>query len=77
MWRCARCGARNNRDVDHCGQCGMPSPFGDGGHTKTIDIPDVEPERPARRSSPSGVAILVGVVAVVVILLVVVVAVSG
>lgn len=39
MWRCPRCGTRNTRAVDHCGNCGMPNPFGDGGSTKTIDIP--------------------------------------
>ena len=51
MWRCARCGVRNSRQVAHCGQCGMPNPFGDGGQTNTIDIPEIGREPPRRRSS--------------------------
>lgn len=48
MWRCARCGTRNQRTADHCGSCGMPNPFGDGGSTRTMDIP----ADAARRSRP-------------------------
>lgn len=77
MWRCARCGARNTRQVAHCSQCGMPSPFEDGGQTKTIDIPEVEPE-PARKQS-SLPWIVIGVVALLLLALLViaVVALSG
>lgn len=66
MWRCARCGARNSRQVAHCGQCGMPSPFEDGGQTQTIDIPEVEPE-PVRQPSTSLPWVIIGVVTVVLV----------
>jgi uncharacterized membrane protein YvbJ len=52
MWRCPRCGARNTRDADHCGSCGMPNPFGDGGSTKTIDIPPESTRPPEPEPSP-------------------------
>ena len=71
MWRCARCGARNSRQVTHCGQCGMPSPFEDGGQTKTIDIPEVEPE-PERRRLPSSLPwVVIGVVTAILLVLLV------
>jgi uncharacterized membrane protein YvbJ len=78
MWRCARCGARNSRQAAHCGQCGMPSPFADGGRTRTIDIPEIEPE-PPRRQSSSLPWIVVGVVTLILLalLVVAVVALSG
>lgn len=78
MWRCARCGARNSREAGHCGQCGMPSPFGDGGQTKTMDIPAIEPE-PERRSTSSLPWFLVGAVTLLLLALLViaVVAMSG
>lgn len=49
MWRCPRCGARNTRAVTHCHQCGMASPFDDGGRTQTMDMPALPPPEPPRR----------------------------
>lgn len=77
MWRCARCGARNSRQAAHCGQCGMPSPFEDGGRTRTIDIPEIEPELPRRRSSLPWIIIGVVTLILLALLVVAVVALSG
>lgn len=73
MWRCARCGARNSREDEHCTQCGMPNPFGDGGQTKTMDLPPVRvvedpPPEPPRPWLP--ILIGVGVIVVVAFLLI-------
>lgn len=77
MWRCARCGARNSRQAAHCGRCGMPSPFEDGEQTKTIDIPEIQPEPPREQSSVPWM--IVGVVSLILLALLVlsVVALSG
>ena len=77
MWRCARCGARNSRQVAHCGQCGMPSPFEDGGQTKTIDIPEIEPEPEGRPSSLPWVVIGAVTLLLLALLVIAVVALSG
>lgn len=78
MWRCPRCGARNDRAVAHCGQCGMPNPFEDGGSTKTIDVPEVRTEPPRRRgTSLSWVVVAVLVLALVAVLLIAVVALAS
>jgi uncharacterized membrane protein YvbJ len=72
MWRCARCGARNSREAGHCGQCGMPSPFDDGGHTKTIDVPPITTE-PSREEPSSPLPwVIIGVVTVLLLVLLVV-----
>lgn len=76
MWSCPRCGARNGRDAEHCGRCGMPSPLRDGGTTKTIDIPMSESDEPravSGRSSLSWVAIVAAVVVLLGLLLLAVV----
>ncbi len=75
MWRCPRCGARNTRAVDHCGDCGMPNPFGDGGSTKTIDIPP-ESTRPREPEPSTGLPWLTIGVAVVVLLAIFVLAIA-
>ena len=65
MWRCARCGARNAREVSHCGECGMPNPFADGGRTQTMDLPPVRADddpQPERSRPWTIVAIVVAVV---------------
>lgn len=64
MWSCPRCGRRNDRAVTHCGKCGMPSPFEDGGTTMTMDVPPIEPDRPsrARATLPWAVIAVVAVV---------------
>lgn len=64
MWSCPRCGARNGRDAEHCARCGMPTPLGDGGTTKTMDVPPIDAEPPVRerRASLPWVAIVVAVV---------------
>lgn len=77
MWRCARCGARNSRQVAHCGQCGMPSPFEDGGQTETIDIPEIEPEPPRRQSSLPWVVIGVAALLLLALLVIAIAALSG
>ncbi len=81
MWSCPRCGARNGRDAEHCAQCGMPSPFHDGGTTKTIDIPqseaDARAEAPRRRVSLPWVAVVGAVVLVLAIVLLAVVVLTG
>ncbi|CAN5919671.1 hypothetical protein BH23ACT10_BH23ACT10_35400 [soil metagenome] len=74
MWSCPRCGGRNDRAVTHCGKCGMPNPFGDGGSTRNIDIPPVEPDRPSRaRATLPWAAIAVAAVALLTILVLAVV----
>lgn len=77
MWRCARCGARNSRQVAHCGQCGMPSPFEDGGQTETIDIPEIEPEPPRQQSSLPWVVIGVAALLLLALLVIAIAALSG
>lgn len=77
MWRCPRCGARNDRAAAHCGQCGMPSPFEDGGTTKTIDVPDVRPEPPRRGASLSWVVVVALALVLLALLLIAVVALAG
>lgn len=77
MWRCARCGARNSRRVAHCGQCGMPSPFEDGGQTKTIDIPEIEPEPERRQSSLPWLVIGAMTLLLLALLAIAVIALSG
>lgn len=79
MWRCARCGARNSRQAAHCGRCGMPSPFEDGGQTKTIDIPEIEPEPERQQQSSSLAWMVIGAVTLILLalLVVAVVALSG
>lgn len=78
MWRCARCAARNSRAAAHCGRCGMPSPFEEGGHTQTIDVPEIEPEPPSRPSSSlPWVIIGVATLVVLVLLAVAIVALGG
>ena len=72
MWRCPRCGSRNSRAAEHCGTCGMPNPFGDGGSTKTIDIPPESGRKPEPEPSRSlpwltiGLAVL-GLLAIIVL----------
>ena len=73
MWRCPRCGTRNNRVVDHCGNCGMPNPFGDGGSTKTIDIPP-ESTRPPEPEAATPLPWVTITIAVIGLLLIIVLA---
>lgn len=73
MWRCARCGTRNNRAVHHCGNCGMPNPFGDGGSTSTVDIPPEAVRQPEREPS-TGLPWVIVSIAVVALLAIVVLA---
>ena len=77
MWRCARCGARSSREASHCGRCGMPSPFEDGGETRTIDIPEIAPEPPRQQTSLPWIVIGVAVVLLLALLLIAVAALSG
>ncbi|HSJ43195.1 MAG TPA: hypothetical protein VK923_00745 [Euzebyales bacterium] len=55
----------------------MPSPFEDGEQTKTIDIPEIQPEPPREQSSVPWM--IVGVVSLILLALLVlsVVALSG
>lgn len=75
MWSCPRCGQRNDRAVSHCRQCGMPTPFEDGGTTKTIDVPPAADDRPSRaRATLPWAAIAIAAAALLAILLFAVVA---
>lgn len=76
MWRCPRCGARNNRAADHCGSCGMPNPFGDGGTTKTIDIPPESTGPPEPEPSGGGLPWLTIALAVLGLLAIIAVAIA-
>lgn len=75
MWRCARCGARNERTSAHCTRCGMASPFAEDDRTMTIDIPSTAPEPPPRRSTP--LPWLIVAAAVVLLLAIVLIALVG
>lgn len=77
MWRCPRCSARNDRVESHCGQCGMPSPFEDGGHTRTIDVPEIRTEPPRRRVSLSWVVVAAIALVLFALLLIAVVALAS
>jgi hypothetical protein len=56
----------------------MPSPFEDGGQTRTIDVPGIKPE-PPRRQSSSVPWMIIGVASLILLalLVVAVVALSG
>lgn len=78
MWKCARCGARNDRQAVHCARCGMASPFADDDRTRTIDIPALEPEVPERPAAPvSWIVVAAAVVGVLALLVVALVAITG
>lgn len=70
MWRCPRCGGRNDRTAAHCGQCGMPNPFEDGGTTRPIDIPGGAPDRPSRVRTTLPWAVIAGATVVLLAILV-------
>jgi hypothetical protein len=55
----------------------MPSPFEDGGQTKTIDIPEIEPEPEGRPSSLPWVVIGAVTLLLLALLVIAVVALSG
>lgn len=78
MWRCARCGARNDRQAAHCARCGMASPFADDDRTRPIDVPAPEPEQPDRHaSSVSWIVVAVAVVGLLALLVVALIALAG
>lgn len=77
MWRCARCGTRNDRSAGHCQRCGMASPFHGGGHTQPVELAAVEAEETHERRSPPWAAIVVIVALVVVLVAIGVIAVTA